>query len=398
MPVSTSVVVVAHRSHEWLPVCLASVADCDDLVVVDNGSPASEVSEVARRAGARLVRLPANVGFPAGVNAGVGAARGEIVALLNDDAMAEPGWLPASSAALEDPGIAAVAPKLVFALPHAEIRFDDEPRRIGSDIRWFGRPVRSATVGGEDVLTRLVGPGIHRFEDGELDGQRGPWRWTNGRDSFYLALQPGWQADDLLVNGEPAPVRGEVTLVNNAGSYLSTEGHVGDYGYLSPDDGTFDEPADRFGACGAAMVVRRDTLRRLGVFAGHFFAYYEDVDWCWRAQLAGLRVRFDPAGVVRHVGGVTSGGPLAQRVRNLTARNRLLCLARNAPLGVLRWQASVVLRQPPVPGLRPSLATTVPRALLERRRLGRLWARTPGEVWQRWAGVDEVWGPVPTQR
>ncbi|HVL92736.1 MAG TPA: glycosyltransferase [Acidimicrobiales bacterium] len=396
MPVS--VVVVSHRSHEWLPLCLASVHDCDDLVVVDNGSPGGEVAEVARRAGARVVRLPVNVGFPAGANAGLAAARGDVIGLLNDDAMAEPGWLPASAAALEDPDVAAVAPKLVFALPHAEIRFDDEARRIGRDIRWFGRPIRSATVAGTDVLTRLVGPGIHRFENGVLDGQPGPWRWTSGRDSFYLALQPGWRAEDILLNGEPAPVLREVTLVNNAGSYLSTEGHVGDYAYLTPDDGTFDEPADRFGACGAAMVVRRDTVARLGAFAGRFFAYYEDVDWCWRAQLAGMRVRFVPAGVVRHVGGVTSGGPLAERVRNLAARNRLLCLARNAPLGVLRWQAGVVLRQPPVAGLRPSLARALPQALADRRRLCRHWSRTPADVWKQWAGVDEVWGPVPTQR
>lgn len=398
MPVAVSVVVVSHRAHEWLPRCLASLQQSDDVVVVDNGSPASEVSEVARRAGARIVRLPDNAGFPAGANAGLAAARGDVIGLLNDDAMAEPGWLPASAAALEDPGVAAVAPKLVFALPHAEVRFDDEPRRIGDDIRWFGRPIRSAVLDGQDVLTRLVGPGIHRYEYGELDGQHGPWRWTSGRDSFYLALQPGWQSEDLLLNGEPAPVRKEVTLVNNAGSYLSTEGHVGDYGYLTPDDGTFDEPADRFGACGAAMVVRRDTLDRLGMFAGQFFAYYEDVDWCWRAQLAGMRVRFEPAGVVRHVGGVTSGGPLAQRVRNLAARNRLLCLARNAPLKVLRWQASVVVREPPVPGLRPSLVAALPRALVDRRQLGRHWTRTPAEVWRQWAGVDEVWGPVPTQR
>ncbi|MEO6121696.1 MAG: glycosyltransferase family 2 protein [Acidimicrobiales bacterium] len=393
-----SVIVVSHRSHEWLPVCLASVQACDDLIVVDNGSPGGEVSEVGRRAGARVVRLPVNVGFSAGANAGVAVARGDFVGLLNDDAMAEPGWLPESVAALEDPEVAAVAPKLVFALPHAEIRFDDEARRIGPDIRWFGRAIRSATIDGSDVLSRLVGPGIHRYEDGVLDGQSGPWRWTSGRDPFYLALQPGWRAEGLFLNGEPAPVVGDVTLVNNAGSYLSTEGHVGDYGYLSPDDGSFDEPADRFGACGAAMVVRRDTLSRLGVFAGDFFAYYEDVDWCWRAQLAGLRVRFVPTAVVRHVGGVTSGGPLAERVRNLAARNRLLCLARNAPLGTLGWQIGVVLRQPPVPGLRPSLARALPRALVDRRRLRRQWTRSPDDVWRQWAGVDEVWGPVPTQR
>jgi len=396
--VSVSVVAVSQQNKDWLEACLASVKDGDDLVVVDNGSPGSEVTATARAVDARVVRLPENQGFPAGVNAGLAITTGEAVALLNDDAMADPGWLPSAVAALEDPTVAAVAPKLVFALPHAQLCFDDEPRRIGGDIRTFGRAIRSATLGGIDVLDRLVGPGIHRLETGVLDGREGPWRWTTGGDAFYLGLRPGWSVDDLMINGEPAPVAGEVTLINNAGSYLSTEGHVGDYGYLTPDDGRFDRAADRFGACGAAMVVRQETLAKLGYFAGDFFAYYEDVDWCWRAQLAGMRVRYEPAGVVRHVGGVTSGGPLARRVRNLAARNRLLCLARNAPLPVLGWQTGVVARQPPVAGLRAALARQLPAALLQRRRLARRWSATPAAVWRQWAGVDEVWGPVPTQR
>src|SRR5687767_5805680 len=80
--VSTSVVVVSHRLHRWMPSCLASVASqCDEIVVVDNGSTGGEVAATARRAGARVVSLPVNAGFPAGVNAGVAVATGDVVAL-----------------------------------------------------------------------------------------------------------------------------------------------------------------------------------------------------------------------------------------------------------------------------------------------------------------------------
>ena len=391
--VRTSVIVVGHRLHRWLPACLDSVTGrCDEVVLVDNGSPAGEVGEAGRRAGARVVRLPENAGFPGGVNAGVRAASGDVVALLNDDAMAEPGWLGSAVAALADPSVAVVAPKLVFALPFAEVRFEDEPRRIGADTRLLGRAIRTATVGGADVLARLVGPGIHRLEDGELDGRPGPWRWTSGPAPIYVPVEPGWDPVDLRIDGEPAPVRGEATLVNNAGSYLSTQGWAGDFGYLSPDDGRFDVPAERFGACGGAMVTRAETLAAVGPLAARFFAYYEDVDWCWRARLAGLRAVYEPAGVVRHVGGVTSGGPLAASVEGLAARNRLLCLVRNAPLPVAAAQVRAAVEAGGgAGGGRRALAAGLPAALAARPWLARRRRVRPGQVWDRWAGVDETW-------
>jgi GT2 family glycosyltransferase len=56
------------------------------------------------------------------------------------------------------------------------------------------------------------------------------------------------------------------------------------------------------------MAMRREVFERLGGFSPGFFSYYEDIDWSWRAQLAGMRIRYEPATVIRHIGGVTSGG------------------------------------------------------------------------------------------
>ena len=385
-------VVVSHRPHQWLSACLASVVDrCDELLVVDNGSEGAAVSDLARACGARPLRLPENVGFPGGVNHGVRAATGDVIALLNDDAMAEPGWLPAAIAVLADPSVAAVAPKLLFAHRYVEVRFDDEPYREGDDPRPLGRCIYSTTMAGADVLERLEG-GIYRLEAGVRDGVAMRWRWTTGTSPIYLPLEPGWDPADLLIDGAPPPVSRVVDLVNSAGSYLSAEGYGGDYGFRSPDDGAFDVPGERFGACGAAMVTRAETFRHLGDFAASFFAYYEDLDWCWRARLAGLRVWYDPAGVVRHVGGVTSGGPLSRSVTGLAARNRVLCLARNGPMSVLGRQVSRAAKGQLGPVRWRSLARRLPSALVDRRVLARRWTRSPTEVWQEWAGVDERWG------
>jgi GT2 family glycosyltransferase len=391
---TTSVVVVAHRLHEWLVPSLASVADqCDELIVVDSGSAESAVGMAARPIAPMIVRLERNTGFAGGVNAGVEKATGDVVALLNDDAFADRGWLKSAAAVLADESIAAVGPKLVVDRRYARVLVSDPPHFDGADPRPLGRCVMSALAGDVDVLPRLVGSGIHEIEHGIRGGGPTRWRWTAGDpEPIFLPLDPDVDPGALVVNGEPVAVSDPIDLVNSAGTFLTRRGFGGDIGYLAPDAGQFDEAGDRFATCGAALVTTQRALHRIGTFAGHFFAYYEDLDWCWRAQLAGLRIRYDPTATVRHVGGATSGGPDSLRVRGLAARNRFLTLARNAPLGVLAEQLRQFREDPEVSILARSLARRLPPALVrERRALSKGWTRSPAEVWRQWAGVYEHW-------
>src|SRR5437764_8194347 len=111
MAVSRSIVVFCHSDQPWLGRCLESaVEEADEVVLVDNGSPGEVASAVGRRVGAVVVRLVSNVGFPAGVNRGLERAGGDVVALLNDDAWCDPGWLGSAEKVLADPAVAAVGP------------------------------------------------------------------------------------------------------------------------------------------------------------------------------------------------------------------------------------------------------------------------------------------------
>ena len=81
----------------------------DEIVVVDNGSGAGEVSRLASRSGLRLLSLPENRGFAAPANLGAREARAPFVAFVNNDCVVGPGYLAACLAVLEDhPGLAAV--------------------------------------------------------------------------------------------------------------------------------------------------------------------------------------------------------------------------------------------------------------------------------------------------
>jgi N-acetylglucosaminyl-diphospho-decaprenol L-rhamnosyltransferase len=95
-----SVVIVTFNSREaverTLPPLLEQLSPGDELVVVDNASGDGTADAVARLApGARLLRNAANEGFAAGCNAGVEAAAGDLVVLLNPDAIPAPGFCEA---------------------------------------------------------------------------------------------------------------------------------------------------------------------------------------------------------------------------------------------------------------------------------------------------------------
>ena len=68
---------------------------------------------------------------------------------------------------------------------------------------------------------------------------------------------------------------------------------------------SYDDERDVFWVSGAAFCCRADVFRALGGFDGDFFAHMEEIDLCWRMQLAGYRVRIVPRSRVYHLGGGT---------------------------------------------------------------------------------------------
>ncbi|MGH8936839.1 MAG: glycosyltransferase family 2 protein [Acidimicrobiia bacterium] len=97
-----SVVVLAWDQPEHTRRCVQSIRDHTDtsyeLVVVDNGSR-PEAARYAEEAADRAILNPTNRGFAAGMNQGLAAARGELVAFCNNDIALPPAW---ASPLLED--------------------------------------------------------------------------------------------------------------------------------------------------------------------------------------------------------------------------------------------------------------------------------------------------------
>ncbi|MDQ6835368.1 MAG: glycosyltransferase family 2 protein, partial [Actinomycetota bacterium] len=97
---SLSVVVVAHDSlpelRRSLPALAGQLTDGDELILVDNASGDGLAAELEQLApNARLIELSQNVGFAGGVNRGAEQAGGDLLVLLNPDALVGRGWAEA---------------------------------------------------------------------------------------------------------------------------------------------------------------------------------------------------------------------------------------------------------------------------------------------------------------
>lgn len=124
-------------------------------------------------------------------------------------------------------------------------------------------------------------------------------------------------------------------IIDGAGDVFtwSSAGHRRGHG--ERDRGQYDDPRAIFGACGGAAVYRRAALEAVGGFDEAFFAFYEDIDWDFRAQLAGYSCRYVPSAVVYHMGSATIGRGLTDFTRYHLWRNTLWVVGKNTPAGML---------------------------------------------------------------
>lgn len=103
------------------------------------------------------------------------------------------------------------------------------------------------------------------------------------------------------------------------------------------DEGQYDAVEPVFWASGAAMFIRSNLYHRLGGLDPYFFAHMEEIDLCWRIQLAGFLVMACPTAVVYHLGGGTLPKGNGRKVF-LNFRNNLIMLTKNMPKGELAWK------------------------------------------------------------
>ena len=102
------------------------------------------------------------------------------------------------------------------------------------------------------------------------------------------------------------------------------------------DHGQYDDAQPVFWASGASLFIRAAVFHEMKGFDEYFFAHQEEIDLCWRIQLAGYLVYACPAAVVYHVGGGTL--PKGNSLKTfLNFRNNRIMLSKNLPFAKKLW-------------------------------------------------------------
>lgn len=185
------------------------------------------------------------------------------------------------------------------------------------------------------------------------------------------------------------------SYLDSTGDTYTTWGLPFPRGRGTTDLNAYDNQTEIFGASGGASLYRTETLKQIGLFDEDFFAYYEDVDISFRAQLAGWRVNYVPASIAYHqIGGTSS------KIKGFTTyqslKNQPWVLYKNVPTKYLwrvwpRFSLAYVLFigsalsrgqiWPVAKGVATSLFLA-PKKLIQRYSIQSNRKVTPDYIWQ----------------
>lgn len=134
-------------------------------------------------------------------------------------------------------------------------------------------------------------------------------------------------------------------VIDGVGDSMARTGHPTRRGEHEVDRGQYDEPCEVFTVSGGCALYRMSAFAQVGNYDEDFGAYYEDVDWGFRARLAGLTNRTAPQAVAYHMGSATNDrkpGGYADRI----VCNMIVVTLKNLPGPLLwRWAPRIVFFQ-----------------------------------------------------
>jgi GT2 family glycosyltransferase len=119
-------------------------------------------------------------------------------------------------------------------------------------------------------------------------------------------------------------------LIDDTGNMYTIVGFTKKLG-LNKKVTTHTKDRNIFSACAGAALYRKSVFDEIGYFDEDFFAYMEDVDIGYRAQIFGYKNSYCPEAKVYHVGSGTSGSKYNEFKIKLAAKNNVIVPYKNMP-------------------------------------------------------------------
>ncbi len=323
-----SIIIVNYNGKKYIDALFDSLEKLDtgglkvEAVFLDNASSDDSVEYLRNRSfngniTINIVENGVNSGFAGGNNAGVAAAGGKYIVLLNNDTAVDKNWLlPLHQMLKENKDCGMVNSRLLFFYDFIRLRFTTTDKIIlEKQVDINGTEYTIDNKFCKNLLyeaDRLVCFGHSEICLPLLSG-------LNANCDYSIILDTREVAPESAVifgdNNTPLPAYGSTvlefkaddikknsfSLVQNAGSGINENYDGFDRGFCEENSEKFDEVCELTNGCGASIMMRRDEFEKIGGFDERFFMYYEDTDLSLRFRRHKKKILYCPSSVVRHI-------------------------------------------------------------------------------------------------
>jgi len=382
---SISIITVNYNGLRFLKNLFNSILNLNypedkiQVIMVDNGSTDGSVEFVRSNfPEVEVLVLNKNSGYAGGNNEGFKHARGQYVALINNDCIVDANWLTAmlntvNSTSGEDK-VGAVSSKVVFFYKYLVLDFfigNEEKVSQGDNkdiysARLWGFNIKCSDVKEKDLLEKSL-KFLEGFHLQSSDGKNGKFAYKlktkatlavpipaggnnaggnnvtlsfdasslNGANRLIITIS-GKEICSVSLDENGKNIVLDLTkdlfylkkdIINSCGTEINKAFYSRDRGFNKIDEGQFDKVEEIFSPSGSSLLINRQLLDEVGFFNKNFFTYYEDIDLFWRARLKGWKVFFTPDSVARHYHCGT-GKEWSYSFTYHVIRNRLLMIYR----------------------------------------------------------------------
>lgn len=308
-----------------------------DIIIVDNNSFDKSreiiIDYAKKQQNIKYLFLDKNKGFAGGNNEGIKIAKGEYIALLNNDCTVENNWLSELlKTALKEPNIFAVSSKIKLYPKYHYLKFNYNNNLFLEHISLIDSYLSNLekqkkillTVENRDGACFVEVPYAPNdqkvfieiiFEIGQQDLSESSEELFTliNKDGIVGGIKQTIKKNRLIVE-----IKFDVGKFNekdvydkiqNAGIMVFQDGSGRDIGakivdhkqYYEHDLDQYSHEQEVYAACGAAVLYNKKILDEIGYLDELFFMYYEDVEISERARLRGYKIFYNPNAEVRHL-------------------------------------------------------------------------------------------------
>lgn len=362
-----SIIIVNFNGRHLLDDCLSSLqnliypASSFEVILVDNNSSDDSVPYVRKHfPNIRIIENPENGGFTGGNILGYSHATGEYIVLLNSDVAVDPNWLTSLVQMAKDETVGIVSSRLRYALPFIELVIDSGAVPKSKVFNTIDHSPIGALI--EDIVCTPANlNSLIQYTSGFYDKKEGEicTRRTSGRSTVLLPFDPSKKTNEYIVTLHGLESKEAVTipvtlsiadgyqreislhsheaqqvtltidrekvqsqyiwLIQNAGNAILSNGYGKDRGNVilmrnnerseqyEVESPYYERSVQLLGACGASCLIKRKVIDHVGFLDGHYFMYYEDVEFSLRAWRAGWSIVYDPNSIGYHKHRATTG-------------------------------------------------------------------------------------------